>query len=142
MSGLVERRARIARVRRVEHVQAAGAAAVAAAQLQSLEASAARIAELRLSLTARTGLMPASALAAQGELALRLDTARFGLSDAITGARAAAELRAAERIEARRRQESAERLEERAVAEADRLAERRAAAHARPRFRRGLEEEA
>jgi hypothetical protein len=138
MSTLVKRRERIARVRRVEHVQAAVAASAAEMQLQSLEHSADRVLQLRLSLTTGVGSMDASILAAQGELAHRLDLARFGLSDAIAGARAMAVTKVAERVEARKRQESAIKLGDRAVVQADRLAERRAAAHARPRAPRTI----
>ncbi|HLZ78528.1 MAG TPA: hypothetical protein VKQ09_04240 [Sphingomonas sp.] len=142
MNATVKRRERIARVRRVEHVQALGAAAAAEAQLQSLEQSAARVLDLRLSLTSDVGHMSAETLAARGELAHRLDLARFGLTDAIVGARAAAATRVAERIEARIRQESAVRLVERAVTDATALAETRMAANVRPRTPRGLGEEA
>jgi len=135
MSNLAQRRERIARVRRIEHVQASGAAAAAEAQLQTLEQSAARVLDLRLSLTTGVGSLNSQTLAAQGELAHRLDLARFGLADAIAGARATAAVKVAERIEARVRQESAERLVERATVEADRLVERRRSAmsHRPPR---------
>jgi hypothetical protein len=135
MSNLVQRRERIARVRRVEHVLAAGAAAAADAQLQTLEQSAARVLELRLSLTTGVGNLTSQTLAAQGELAHRLDLARFGLADAIVGARATVAAKSAERLDARIRQESAERLAERAGKAADILVERRAAAqgHRPPR---------
>ena len=133
MSSVVRRRERIARVRRVEHVLASGAAAAADAQLQTLEVSAARVLELRLSLTTGVGSLTSQTLAAQGELAHRLDLARFGLADAIAGARATAASKAAERVEARIRQESAERLVDRATKAADILVERRvASANHRP----------
>ncbi len=138
----VKRRERIARVRRVEHAQALGAAAAAEAQLQSLEQSAARVLDLRLSLTTGVGSMSAEMLAACGELAHRLDVARFGLTDAIVGARAAAAAKAAERIEARIRQESAERLVERAATDAAVLAEARMTASVRSRNARAMGEEA
>jgi len=128
MSSLVRRRERIARVRRVEHVLASGAAAAADAQLQTLEQSAARVLDLRLSLTTGVGSLTSQTLAAQGELAHRLDLARFGLADAIVGARATAAAKAGERIEARIRQESAERLADRAGKAAEILVERRASA--------------
>jgi hypothetical protein len=68
MNATVKRRERIVRVRRVEHVQALGASAVAEAQLQSLEQSAARVLDLRLSLTSDVGHMPAETLAAGANL--------------------------------------------------------------------------
>lgn len=127
-NALVKRRERIARVRRVEHVLASGAAAAAEAQLASLEASAERVLSLRLMLTTGVGSISSETLASQGELAHRLDVARFGLADAIANARTTAEARAAERVAARIRQESAEKLKDRAVSAAEALAERRAAA--------------
>jgi hypothetical protein len=125
---LVKRRERIARVRRVEHVLASGAAAAAEAQLASLQASAERVLSLRLMLTTGVGSISSETLASQGELAHRLDLARFGLADAIAGARATAEARIADRIAARVRQESAVKLKERAAAAAGAQAERRTAA--------------
>jgi flagellar biosynthesis chaperone FliJ len=134
MTSLVRRRERIARVRRVEHVQAAVAAAAAEQQLLSLEQSAQRLMELRTSLSTSAGMTYSETLSAQGELAYRLDMARFGLSDSIANARATHALKEEERIEARKRQESAEKLGERAAIEAERRAERRAATYARPRL--------
>jgi hypothetical protein len=142
MTSLVKRRERIARVRRVEHVQAAVAAQAAETQLRALEQSAQRLMELRVSLTAGAGMTYSDTLSAQGELGYRLDMARFGLSDAIANARATHEVKDAERIEARKRQESAVKLGERAVVDADRRAERRAATYARPRRASRLAEEA
>jgi hypothetical protein len=141
MSSLVRRRERIARVRRVEHVQAAVAAQAAEQQLHALEQSAQRLMELRVSLTAGAGMTCADTLSAQGELAYRLDMARFGLSDSIANAQATHALKEAERIEARKRQESAVKLGERAVVDADRRAERRAATYARPRVMARIGEE-
>lgn len=133
MSAIVRRRARVARVRRIEHVLAAGAAAAAEAQLRQLETSEARLTDLRCSLSATTGAFAAETLAARAELALRLDEARFGLTDAIANARATAALRNAERVDARQRQESADKLGERAAAAVARTLERRAAATVRVR---------
>jgi hypothetical protein len=142
MSALVRRRERIARVRRVEHVLTAGAAMQAEAQLESLEHSAERVLDLRLSLTTGVGAMLAETLAARGELAHRLDVARFGLADAIAGARATATTRIAERTEARIRQESAERLVERARSDAAQQTEQRRAANPQARVQRGFRGEA
>jgi hypothetical protein len=139
MSNLVQRRDRIARVRRIEHVLAAGAVAETEAQLESLQESAERVLNLRLTLTAGVGSTDAWALAAQGELAHRLDIARFGLSDAIATARATLEVRNAERIEARIRQESADKLRERAAVLAAEVSEQRLANSFRMRPRKSLE---
>jgi hypothetical protein len=140
MTNVVKRRERIARVRRVEHMQAAAASAAAEAQLGSLEQSAARVLDLRLQLTSGVGATSAETLAARGELAHRLDLARFGLADAIAGARSVVENKSAERVAARIRQESAERLVERAQHDEDALVEKRAGANPRAKSSRFLGE--
>jgi len=140
MTNVVTRRERIARVRRVEHMQAAAASAAAEAQLGSLEQSAARVLDLRLQLTSGVGATSAETLAARGELAHRLDLARFGLADAIAGARSVVENKSAERVAARIRQESAERLVERAQHDEDALVEKRAGANPRAKSSRFLGE--
>jgi hypothetical protein len=139
-ASLVKRRERIARVRRVQHTQAAALSAAAEMQLSNLESSEQRLTSIRASLSWELGDFSAATLASRAELGLRLDEARFGLIDAIAGARATFEAREAERIEARKNQESAEKLGERAAAEAARAAERRMSAM-RGSPRRGLEEE-
>ena len=140
MTNVVKRRERIARVRRVEHMQAAAASAAAEAQLGSLEQSAARVLDLRLQLTSGVGATSAETLAARGELAHRLDLARFGLADAIASARSVVENKSAERVAARIRQESAERLVERAQHDEDALVEKRAGANPRAKSSRFLGE--
>jgi len=114
MKALVKRRERVVRVRHVQHLQAAAQAAEAQGRVDSLELSAARLAELRGSLGFTPGTFSGAMLSNAGELAMRLDTARHGLTDAIVAARASAAQFAALRLEARIRQESAERLEEQA----------------------------
>lgn len=135
MKGLVQRRARIARVRRVQHLQAAAEAAQAESRVASLESSAARLGELRRSLRTETGATNGALLSNIGELAMRLDSVREGLTDAIVGARASAERFAALRLEARIRQEGAERLGEKAQAALEDLRERRAPTASRRRAR-------
>jgi len=125
MKALVQRRERIARVRRVQHLQAAAHAAQADARVASLETSESRLTELRHSLTLEPGVFSGATLSNAGELAMRLDTARQGLTEAIVAARASAAQFAALRLEARIRQESAERLEEQAQTAFDELRERR-----------------
>ena len=115
MSGLVQRRARFARIRRVQHLQAAASAAQADARASSLENTAAHLAQLCHSLSPAPGPIVAAQLSNAGELAMRLDAVRNGLTDSIVSARATALESAARRLEARIRQESAERLEERAA---------------------------
>ena len=110
------KRARVARVRRIQHTQAAATAAHAENQAATLETSARRLAQLRFSLRLSEGLSNGAAIANLGELAMRLDDARHGLTDAIASARANADHKAELRLDARRRQESANKLEERAAA--------------------------
>ncbi|KKC25278.1 hypothetical protein [Sphingomonas sp. SRS2] len=115
MKALVKKRARITRVRSAQHLLAASAAASAEAQVVHLESNAAKLASLRDSLTVSSGTTTGAVLQNRGELAQRLDKARDGLATAIVSARAAAELKVAERLEARQRQESAAKLDARAV---------------------------
>ena len=115
MKELVAKRARITRVRDVQHRLAMTAAATAEAQVVTLESNAAKLATMRDSLSVPSGPTTGAALQNRGELAQRLDKARHGLTDAIVSARAAAEQKIAERLEARQRQESAAKLDARAV---------------------------
>lgn len=115
MKALVKKRARITRVRNAQHRQAAAVAASAEAQVVHLETNAAKLASLRDSLTVASGATTGAVLQNRGELAQRLDKARDGLATAIVSARASAEQKVAERLEARQRQESAAKLDVRAV---------------------------
>jgi hypothetical protein len=132
MKGTVRSRARIARVRRIQHIQAAAAAQAAQGQLAQLETSAERLAALRGSLAFAPGICSGAALSRIGELAMRLDSAREGLTDAIVSARSVVAERAAQRLEARQRRESAEKLDARAAEALGRLIEQRSSA-SRPR---------
>ena len=114
MKAVVQKRARIARVRHVQHMQAAATVAAAEGHVNQLESSAEKLTMLRLSLTVLPGASSGAALCNAGELAMRLDTVRDGLTDAIASARAAASERAATRLEARRHEESADKLHARA----------------------------
>ena len=133
MKALVRRRERIVRVRHVQHLQAAAQAAQAEGKVLSLEMSAERLVELRSSLALPPGPVNGASLSNVGELAMRLDSVREGLTDAIVSARALAERFAAMRLEARIKQESAERLGEQAQAAFDEERERRAPGGARRR---------
>lgn len=133
MKALVAKRARITRVRDVQHRLAMSAAASAEAHVANLESNAAKLASMRDSLTMPAGPTTGAALQNRGELAHRLDTARYGLSDAIVSARAAAEQKIAERLEARQRQESAAKLDARAVQALAAWTEGRMAASFRPK---------
>jgi hypothetical protein len=139
MKALVDRRRRIVRVRRVQHLQASAEAARAEGKVASLETSAERLVELRMSLGLAPGTVNGAALSNVGELAMRLDTVRDGLTVAIVSARASAEQFAALRLEARIRQESAEKLGEQAQAALVEERERRVPGGSRRRLRIGEE---
>jgi hypothetical protein len=128
MKAVAQKRARVARVRHIQHAQAAAAAAAAQGQLVHLETSAERLGALRGSLVVATGISSGAALSSVNELAMRLDHARDGLSDAIVSARIIAAERAQERLEARRQKESASRLDRRAATALARLIEQRMSA--------------
>lgn len=134
MSALAKQRARIARVRRVQHLQAVGAAAVAEGRLVQLEGNAARLAAVRATLAQDVGATSGAALGNVGELAVRLDTVRAGLTGAIDSARDVVDLRTAARTASHIKREGAERLQVRAVAEMQALIEQRMTAAFRPRF--------
>jgi hypothetical protein len=136
MKALAERRARITRVREVQHLHAVGEAAAAEGKVVQLEGNAARLAALRMSLTLAPGLTNGASLGNAGEMGLRLDTVRHGLTDAIGAAKAVATARVKDRTAADIRRESAERLESRAVAELQRMIEERMAANIRHRRRK------
>jgi len=136
MKAVAERRARITRVREVQHLHAVGEAAAAEGKVVQLEGNAARLAALRMSLTLAQGITTGASLGNAGEMGLRLDTVRHGLSDAIGAAKAIALARANDRRDADIRRESAERLENRAVAELQQLIEERMAANIRHRRRK------
>ena len=136
MRALAERRARITRVREVQHLHAIGEAAAAEGKVVQLEGNAARLAALRMSLTLAPGITTGAGIGNAGEMGLRLDTVRHGLTDAIGAAKAIATARAKDRRDADIRRESAERLETRAVAELQQMIEERMAANMRHRRRK------
>lgn len=125
MSAALRQRQRIVRVRKIQHALAANAAAEAAGRVRTLELSRARLLQMRAELKPVEGPTTGQALAQMGELALRLDSARLGLGPTIDSARSAAAMRDAERLVARRDQESAEKLEDIAYGAAEELAEQK-----------------
>jgi len=125
MNGLVRQRARLARVRRIQHGLAATVAAEAAGRVQMLETSRDRLRQMRSELRPVEGPTTGAAMARMGELAMRLDSARYNLGPTIDSARSAAAARETERRAARRDQESAEKLEAAALRVAEELAEQR-----------------
>jgi len=136
MRALAERRARITRVREVQHLHAIGEAAAAEGKVVQLEGNAAKLAALRMSLTLAPGITTGAGIGNAGEMGLRLDTVRHGLTDAIGAAKAIATARAKDRRDADIRRESAERLETRAVAELQQMIEERMMANIRHRSRK------
>ncbi|HTU10071.1 MAG TPA: hypothetical protein VMG08_04150 [Allosphingosinicella sp.] len=124
MSALRQRQ-RIVKVRKIQHALAANAAAAAAGRVRSLELSRERLLQMRAELRPVEGQTTGQALAQLGELAMRLDNARLGLAPTIESARSAAATREAERLTARRDQESAEKLEDMAFRAAEELAEQK-----------------
>ena len=136
MRALAERRARITRVREVQHLHAIGEAAAAEGKVVQLEGNAARLAALRMSPTLAPGITTGAGIGNAGEMGLRLDTVRHGLTDAIGAAKAVATARAKDRRDADIRRESAERLETRAVAELQQMIEERMMANIRHRSRK------
>jgi hypothetical protein len=133
MTALAHRRARITRVREVQHLQAVGIATAAEEKVAQLEGNAARLAALRTSLTLAPGMTSGATLGNAGELGLRLDSVRDGLTNAIDGAKVVALARADDALTADIARESAERLQVRAVAELQRMIEERMMAAIRPR---------
>ena len=133
---MLARKARITRVRSAQHLLAATAAATADQQVVLLETNAAKLASLRDSLSLSEGVTNGAALQNRAELAQRLDKARDHIGNAIISARQMAETRAAERLEARQKQESAAKLDARAAISYAAWVEARAAAAFRPRTQR------
>jgi hypothetical protein len=125
MSALLRQRQRIVKVRKIQHALAANAASAAAGRVRSLELSRERLLQMRAELRPVEGPTSGQALAQMGELAMRLDSARLGLGQTIESARSAAATREAERLVARRDQESAEKLETIANRAAEELAEQK-----------------
>jgi hypothetical protein len=135
MNGLVRQRARLARVRRIQHGLAATVAAQAAGRVQMLETSRERLRQMRGELKPAQGPTTGAAMARMGELAMRLDAARYNLGPTIDSARSAAAARETERRAARRDQESAEKLEAAALRAAEQAAEQRLRLAGRARAR-------
>ena len=125
MKALVRRRERLVRVRRVQHLQVAGVAAEAEGRAVQLETTSERLRDLRSTIAAAPGPTHGGALSSIGELGLRLEQVRDGLTDAIVSARASATEHAALRLAARIREESAIKLRERSSAAWDEEKERR-----------------
>jgi hypothetical protein len=139
MTAIAHRRTRITRVREVQHRHAVGEAASAEGKVVQLETNAARLVALRTSLSLAAGLTSGAALGNAGELGLRLDTVRDGLTHALDAARAHALAKAEMRRDADIARESAERLQVRAVAELQQMIEQRMMAGIRHRTRKEVD---
>ncbi len=137
MKAALKQRARIARVRRLQHGVAASSAAEAAGQVRSLEVSQDRLARMRSELDPEAGVTSGAWLSSAGELAMRLDSARLGLTTSIEAARKVAATREQARLQARREQESAEKLRQAAARAAAEMAENRINKGGAPRGRKG-----
>ncbi len=133
MKRLINSRGRLARVRKIQHNIAAARAAHAAGQVDALETNRNRLASLRAELNANAGLTDGAALARLGELAMRLDAARVGMTHSIESARAIATAEERMRVDARKDQEGAERLHDAARRAAAMALARRAGRAGRPR---------
>lgn len=132
MSAALKQRGRIARVRRLQHGIAASSATAAADELRSLELSRERLTQMRCDLSAAPGMTSGAWLSSAGELAMRLDKARLGLTGSIDAARNIAATREQERVQARQSQESADKLRAKAMRAAVDAADNRMTKIARP----------
>lgn len=135
MNAAVRKFQRVARVRTLQHNLAAVAAHKAAKQVEALEASIGKLVSLRDGMRPAPGLATGAALAATGEIAMRLDQARATVAASAAGARARALTYHEARLAARMKQESADRLTDKAIKAAERRVERKLAARALPRKR-------
>ena len=135
MNAAVRKTQRFARVRALQHNLAAVAAHKAVKQVEALEASICKLVSLRDGMRAPPGQATGAALAATGEIAMRLDPARATVAASAAGARARAQSFQEARLAARMKQETADRLTGKAIKAAEQQAERKLAARGLPRKR-------
>lgn len=128
MSRLLKSRARLLRVRHVQHMLAVGEAMAARDQANQIESNARRLARVREELFAGEGVANGAHLAAQRELAERLERAGRQLDGALYDARRRVDEKQAQVISADREREIAERLKDKAHRAAEDKAEARLAA--------------
>ncbi len=128
MTRLVQRRGRLVRVRHVQHVLAVGEAAKARDAAAEIANNAERLARVREELFGEPRQTIGGALAAQRELADRLEKAGRQLDGALYDAKRRIATKEAAAIAADREREIAERLKDKARAAAEDLAEARIAA--------------
>ncbi len=135
MNAAVRKSQRFARVRAVQHNLAAVAAHQAARQVEALEASIGKLVSLRDGMRPAPGGVSGAALAATGEIAMRLDQARATVALSAAKARARALGFQEAQLAARMKQESADRLAGKAIKAAEKQVERKLAARGLPRKR-------
>lgn len=128
MSRLVSRRQRLLRVRHVQHSMAVADAMAARDAAAQIENNARRLAKVREELFGTARSTDGATLAAQRELADRLEKAGRQLDGALYDAQQRIDQRDAARIVADREREIAERLKDKARRAADERAEARIAA--------------
>jgi hypothetical protein len=134
MSRLIASRKRLLRVRAVQHSQAVGAVMLARDEAATIEDNAARLARVRAELFRADTTTIGGALAAQRELAARLEQAGRQLAGALYDANRRVDEKDARRIDADREREIADRLKDKAFAAREAKIEARLAAL--PRYRR------
>lgn len=134
MSRLIASRKRLLRVRHVQHSQAVSAVMAARDEAATIAGNAERLARVRAELFRADSHMLGGALAAQRELAARLEQAGRQLAGALHDANRRVDEKDAKRINADRDREIAERLKDKAHAVREAQAEARLAAL--PRYRR------
>lgn len=135
MNAAVRKSLRFARVRAVQHNLAAVAAHKAAKQVEALEASIGKLVSLRDGMCAAPGAASGAALAATGEIAMRLDQARATVAVSAANARIRAIGFQEARLAARLKQETADKLTGKAIKAAEQQVERKLAARGLPRRR-------
>jgi hypothetical protein len=136
MSRVISSRKRLLRVRDVQHTQAAAALVSARDEAAHIADNARRIAQVRTELFGEGGNTTGATLAAQRELASRLEAAGRQLDGALYDANRRVDARESERIVADRDREIAERLKDKAQAAREALREKRL--NALPSYRRML----
>ncbi len=134
MSRVIASRKRLLRVRDVQHSQAVAAVVSARDEAAQIADNAERIARVRKQLFGEAGETTGASLAAQRELASRLERAGRQLDGALFDANRRVDARDAERIASNRDREIAERLKDKA--HEAREAQREKRLQALPSYRR------
>lgn len=128
MKNQATRRARILKVRAIEHRAATANLATADAAVANLNRISGRLSNLRRGLVSEQGEFIGLALKANAEMSQRLEHAKASLVQPIRDAEYARSRVKAERLIARRREDSAAKLYDRAVRSDERRADEQASA--------------